>query len=79
MCAHSCQLFVTVWTVAHQAPLSIEFSRREKWEWVAISYSKVLPNPGMHLLNLQMEIQGGFFTTCTTWEVHKICKTIRNV
>ena len=25
------QLFVTPWTVAHQAPLSMEFSRREYW------------------------------------------------
>ena len=25
------QLFVTLWTVAHQAPLSLEFSRQEHW------------------------------------------------
>ena len=25
------QLFVTLWTVAHQAPLSMEFSRQEYW------------------------------------------------
>ena len=25
------QLFVTLWTVAHQAPLSIKFSRQEHW------------------------------------------------
>ena len=25
------QLFVTPWTVAHQAPLSTEFSRQEYW------------------------------------------------
>ena len=25
------QLFVTPWTVAHQAPLSMEFSRQEYW------------------------------------------------
>ena len=25
----SCQLFVTVWTVAHQTPLSMGFSRQE--------------------------------------------------
>ena len=24
-------LFVTPWTVAHQAPLSMEFSRQEYW------------------------------------------------
>ena len=25
------QLFVTPWTVAHEAPLSVEFSRQEQW------------------------------------------------
>ena len=25
------QLFATPWTVAHQAPLSVEFSRQEYW------------------------------------------------
>ena len=32
MCVLSCvQLFVTPWTVAHQAPLSVEFSRQKYW------------------------------------------------
>ena len=35
VCMLSCfshvQLFVTLWTVAHQAPLSIVFSRQEYW------------------------------------------------
>ena len=34
------QLFVTPWTVAHQASPSMEFSRHEYWEWVAISFSR---------------------------------------
>ena len=32
-------LFMTAWTVASQASLSMEFSRQEYLEWVAISYS----------------------------------------
>ena len=32
------RLFATPWTVAHQAPLSMEFSRQEILEWVAISF-----------------------------------------
>ena len=36
------QLFVTPWTVAHQAPLSMEFSIRE---WTAISYAKLIVSP----------------------------------
>ena len=42
-CAHlfsRVQFFATSWTVAHQAPLSLRFSRQEYWEWVAISYSR---------------------------------------
>ena len=35
------RLFVTLWTVAHQAPLSMGFSRQESW-WVAISFSNAL-------------------------------------
>ena len=31
--------FLTPWTVAHQAPLSMEFSRREYW--ISIPFSKI--------------------------------------
>ena len=34
------RLFVTAWTVAHQPPLSMEFSRQEYWSWLP------LPTPG---------------------------------
>ena len=35
---HSCVwLFVTAWTVAHQAPLSMEFSRQESWSGLPFS------------------------------------------
>ena len=33
------QLCATPWTAAHQALLSLEFSRQEHVEWVAISFS----------------------------------------
>ena len=39
------QLFLTPWTVAHQAPLSMRFPRQEKKEWVAISFSRVSSQP----------------------------------
>ena len=41
-----CQLFVTPWTVAHQAPLYVGFSRQEYWSG--------LPSPG-DLTNPEME------------------------
>ena len=40
-------LFVTPWTVAHQAPLSTEFSRQEYWSGLPRSPLGDLPDPGM--------------------------------
>ena len=42
-------LFVTPWTVACQAPLSMEFSRREYWSWLPCPPPGDLPNPGIEL------------------------------
>ena len=39
------QLFATLWTVAHQVPSSMEFSRQEYWKWVAISFSRGSSRP----------------------------------
>ncbi|CAN0510743.1 unnamed protein product [Rangifer tarandus platyrhynchus] len=39
------QLFVTPRTVAHQAPLSMEFSKQRIPEWVAISSSRASSGP----------------------------------
>ena len=41
------QLFATPWTVARQAPLSIEFSRPEYWSGLPFSSPGDLPNPGI--------------------------------
>ena len=40
-------LFATPWTVVHQAPLSMGFSRKEHCLWVFIPSSRGLPNPGI--------------------------------
>ena len=40
------QLFVTPWTVAYQAPLSMEFSRQENWSGVPFPSPGDLPDPG---------------------------------
>jgi hypothetical protein len=34
------RLFVTQWTIAHQAPLSVEFPKARILEWAAIFFSK---------------------------------------
>ena len=40
-------LFVTPWTVAHHAPLSIEFSRLEYWNGLPFHPLEDLPDPGI--------------------------------
>ena len=41
------QLFVTPWTVALQAPLSMEFSRQEDWSGLPFPPPGDLSNPGI--------------------------------
>ena len=40
-------IFATPWTVAHQAPLSMEFSRQEYWSGLPFSSPGNLPDPGI--------------------------------
>ena len=41
------RLFVTPWTVAHQAPLSMGFSRQEYWSGLPFTSPGDLPDPGI--------------------------------
>ena len=41
------QLFATLWTVAHQAPLFMGFSRQEYWSGLPFPPLGYLPNPGI--------------------------------
>ena len=41
------QFFATPWTVAHQAPQSMEFSRQEYWSGLPFPSPGYLPNPGI--------------------------------
>ena len=55
MCAQShshVQLFVTPWTVAHQAPLPMEFSRQEYWSGVLFPTPGDLPDPVIEPVSL---------------------------
>ena len=53
VCVLSCfshvQLFANPWTVAHQAPLSMGFSRQEYWSELPFPSPGDLPNPGSNL------------------------------
>ena len=43
------RLFATPWTVTHQAPPSMEFSRQEDWNGLPFPSPGDLPNPGIEL------------------------------
>ena len=49
------QLFATPWTVARQAPLSMEFSRQEYWSGLPFSSPEDLPNRGIKPHALQAD------------------------
>jgi len=38
---------VTPWTVAHQAPLPLGFSKKEYWSGLPFPFPGDLPNPGI--------------------------------
>ena len=69
VCAQSSihvQLFATLWTVARQAPLSMEFS---SWSVLPFPSAGDLPDPGIKPESLESpELEDRFFTYCTTWE-----------
>ena len=72
MCANSLQLcptLWTLWTVAHQGPLSMGFSRQEYWSGLPCPPTGDLPDPGIELVSLMSPaLVGGFFTTSAIWE-----------
>ena len=55
------QLFVTPWTLARQAPLSMGFFRQECWSGLPFPSPGDLPDPGIEPAS--PALTGGFFTT----------------
>ena len=56
-------LFVNPWTIAHQAPLSMGFSRQVPWSGVPFPSPGDLPDPGMEPLSpAARAVAGGFCT-----------------
>ena len=68
-CFSHVQLFVTLWTVACQAPLSMGFSRKEHWSGLWCLPPGNLPDPGIKPESFKSPaLTGRFFTSSTTWE-----------
>ena len=58
-CFSCVQLFVTLWTVDHQAPLPMGFSRQEHWGGLPCPPLGDLPDPGME--HVSPALVGGFY------------------
>ena len=58
------QHFATIWTVVHQVPLCMGFSRQEYWSGLPFLTTGDLPDPGIKLASpVSPALAGGFFTT----------------
>ena len=56
--------FMTLWTVAHQAPLSMRFPRQKYWSGLPFPTPRDLPDPGMEPTSpVSSTLAGDFFTT----------------
>ena len=70
------RLFATLWTVAHQAPLSIEFSRQEYWSRGPFPTPGDLPDSEIEPVSLAfLALAGGFLTTAPWgggWDINRI-------
>ena len=66
-CFSCVQLFVTLWTIAFKAPLSVGFSRQEYWSVLPFPPPGDLPDPGIKPKSpVSLALAGRFFTTRTT-------------
>ena len=66
-CVSHVQLFLILWTVAHQAPLSMGFSRQEYWSGLPCPPPGDLLNPEIKPTSLESPaLAGRFFTISTT-------------
>ena len=66
---------VTPWTVAYQAPLSMDFSRQEYWSELPFPSPRYLSHPWIQprIQTLFSCIVGGFFTIWATREAKTLC------
>ena len=76
-------LFVTPWTVTHQAPLSMGFSRQEYWNGLPCPLPRDLPDPGIkpwspasQADSLQLSHQGSPHIQSVKVKVAQSCPTL---
>ena len=65
----SCPSLCDLWTVIHQAPLSMGFSRQDYWSGLPSPPPGNLPDPGIESESFMSPAMAGrFFTTIGTWK-----------
>ena len=65
---------MTPWTVAHQSPLSMGFSRQEYWSRLPFPSPGDLLNPGIEPVSpISAALADRFFTISATWEDIYVC------
>ena len=62
------RLFATSWTVAHQAPLSVEFSRQEYWSGLSFPFSRGSSRPRNRTRVSRIAKENRCFTVSVTRE-----------
>ena len=78
-CISCARLFVTLWIIAGQAPLSMGFYRQEYWSVLPFPSSGDLPNPGIEPTSLMSPgLAGRFFTTSTIREASSFSRTLND-
>ena len=66
---HSCPALYNPFTVAHQAPLAVEFSKQKYWNGLPFPPPRDVPYPGIEAKSLTSPaLAGGVFTISTIWE-----------
>ena len=70
------QLFATPWTIAHQAPLSMGFSRQEYWSGWPFPTPRDLPNRGIKLASPASPVLAGVFFITESPEKPYIINTL---
>ena len=68
-CFSHVPLFATLWIVAHQAPLSLGFSKQEHWSGLSFPTAQDFPDPEIKPVSIMSPaLVGMFFITRATWD-----------
>ena len=65
--------FVTPWTVAHQAPLSMGFSRQEYWSGLPCPSPGDLPNQGIKPGSPALQVDSLLLSHWGNYVIYTIC------